>query len=190
MLSQISWQQFLAFFAVTGLLYYAVVIIIYYRRELILLLKDPLKFKNLGHETSLSLANNYRSVLGKAHHSQDFTTVSPENVTFSGNDFDKISPNEEFGKPNLQEVRLDIPSVSHLEEIRSFINELKNNLALIKDADGSKEEFNLLFSATASKFTALKTRPSIDYINLLTEEVVNSEKLGFVISADELNSLW
>ncbi|MDB5012812.1 MAG: hypothetical protein JWQ25_1014 [Daejeonella sp.] len=192
MLSQISWQQFIASFAVTGLLYYAIVIIIYYRRELVLLLKDPLKAKKVSRQTSLQVANFDRSVLGEVIHSKDFTTTNPEDLNFSWDDLDaKLTSFDESRQIQISEDNhLDNHSTNNLEETRAFVNELKNNLTIIKDADGSKQEFSLLFSAATSKYSSLKGHPSMDYINLLTEEIVNSEKLGFLISTEELSSLW
>ncbi|MDB5014292.1 MAG: hypothetical protein JWQ25_2494 [Daejeonella sp.] len=191
MASQISWQQFISFFAVTGLLYYFVVILLYYRGELMGLFWKQ-KRSNSTSDSDNQFINPDRNILGSIAGSSEFVRVDAEQLNFDVREL-KDEVKLDFDSTDFQNqnrVHSNNEPPVQLQVIRKFIDELKVNIKIIKEAEGSREEFDSLFSATASKYDMLRTSTSIGFVNLLAEEIVNTGNLGYRVTADELTSLW
>ncbi len=184
MFSHISWEQYFAYTAATGLLYYATVVFLYYRDNLVLFVKQPLKKRSSGLNPE-RLQRSEKDILGQAQISESEVTVNSEELNFYDSEATEevaaqIQPEEETSESQ------DFTS-SNQDAIENFITELKGNLKILKEADGNKEEFGSLFRATASKYPQLKDHHTL---NALVEELVLAEELGFTITQAEIEVLW
>lgn len=188
MITQITWQEFIAFTGITGLLYYAVVLFLYYRWELISLIKiRPSRYAFNSSNDNLEERNDHQ-ILGKAINSNVISSVDPIDLQFSG------AETEEEENPILEllirEEKLE-PSPDELREHgMNFISEFKGHLNMLKEADGNKEEFCSLFLAITAKYHQLKDKAQHEHINIQIVEMTAAEKLPFVVTADEIEELW
>lgn len=184
MFSHISWEQYLAYTAATGLLYYATVVFLYYRDNLVLFVKQPLR-KRSSDSNPERLQRTEKDILGQAQISESELTVNSEELNF----YDSEATEEVVAQIQLEEETSgpqDIIS-SDQDAIENFITELKRNLKILKEAEGNKEEFDSLFRASASKYPQLKDHHTL---NASIEELVLAEELGFTITEADIEGFW
>ena len=194
MITQITWQEFIAFTVITGLLYYAVVLFLYYRGELINLIKIPPNRYAFNSSNDHLEDRNDQEILGKVISSDVIGSVNPIDLQFSGaeteEEQDLILEPIVSSETLIQEEKLELSPDELREYGMNFISEFKGHLNMLKDADASKEEFCSLFLAIASKYHLLKDKARQEYINIQIVEMTAAEKLLFVVTADDLEELW
>lgn len=194
MITQITWQEFITFTVITGLLYYAVVLFLYYRGELINLIKIPPNRYAFNSSNDDLEDRNDQEILGKVISSDVIGSVNPIDLQFSGaeteEEQDLILEPIVNSETLIQEEKLE-PSPDELRECgMNFISEFKGHLNMLKEADASKEEFCSLFLAITSKYHLLKDKARHEHINLQIAEMTAAEKLLFIVTTDDLEELW
>ena len=183
MFSQISWQQYFAYLAVTGLLYYIVVVALYYRNQLFRIVNRSLYKGDEKPAKAFHASVNPQDILGKAVDFNSPSSIASVDLQFSGD----IDAEPDFSLP-LDEH----PSTtsSTLEDQEGFIAEFKNNLSIVKEAEGTKDEFISLFTNTASKYPGLNNSSQLQTLNILIQELISNQELGFVVTSQELGEYW
>ena len=194
MITQITWQEFITFTVITGLLYYAVILFLYYRGELINLIKVPPNRYAFNSSNNGLEDRNDQEILGKVISSDVISSVNPIDLQFSGaeteEEQDLILERDISTETPIQEEKLEPSPDEFREDGMNFISEFKGHLNMLKDADASKEEFCSLFLAIASKYNLLKDKARHEHINIQIVEMTAAEKLLFVVTADDLEELW
>ncbi|MBC8053804.1 MAG: hypothetical protein H7Y13_12135 [Sphingobacteriaceae bacterium] len=188
MFSQISWQQYFAYVAVTGLLYYIVVVALYYRNQLFRLVKNPLKQGDELPTKNSYVSYNQQDILGKAVDFNSPDSIAATDLQFAGDNEDTFEDSE----PDLPLSQNEHTKTSNqaLGDSEGFTNEFKNNLSILKEAEGTKDEFISLFTNTASKYPGLNNASTLQTLNLFILELISAQELGFLISAQELGEYW
>lgn len=175
MLSQISWGQYVAYVAVAGLLYYLTIILLYYRTNLLLFFKDPLN-SHYRSRSDFGPDEKVRDILGKA-----LTPVN-ENV---------ISSSElQFYEHKVKEELSDQPSTSILEDKGNFLSDLNEGLIILKEAEGTKDEFCALFQVISSKYEALAQSSERQATVSVVSDLISAKELNFSLTPQEVNELW
>ena len=185
MFSQISWQQYFAYVAVTGLLYYVVVVALYYRTQLFRIVQNPLKQGNELPTENSYVSYNQQNILGKAVDFNSPGSIASTDLQFADTNedtFEDLEPDETLSHPAT--------STPALGDSEGFIKEFKNNLSILKGAEGTKDEFISLFTNTASKYPSLNNASTLQPLNLFVLELLAAQELAFSISAQELGEYW
>lgn len=184
MFSHISWEQYFAYTAATGLLYYATVVFLYYRDNLVLFVKLPLRKRPSGLNPE-RLQRTEKDILGQAQISDSELTLNSEELNF----YDSKASEEVVAEIQMEEETSEPQDITSSDQdaVENFTTELKGNLKILKEAEGNKEEFGSLFLATASKYPQLKDQHTL---NALIEELVLEEELGFTVTQAEIEGLW
>ena len=194
MITQITWQEFITFTVITGLLYYAVVLFLYYRGELINLIKIPPNRYAFNSSNNDLEDRNDQEILGKVISSDVIGSVNPIDLQFSGaeteEEQDLILEPIVNSETLIQEEKLEPSPDELLEYGMNFISEFKGHLNMLKDADASKEEFCSLFLAITSKHHLLKDKARHEHLNIQIVEMTAAEKLLFVVTTNDLEELW
>ncbi len=188
MFSQISWQQYVAYVAVTGLLYYIVVVALYYRNQLFRIVKNPLKQGDELPAKSSYDTHGQQNILGRAYDFNSPDLINSTDLRFADNNQDTL---EDFEPDDtLSQNEHPATSTPALGNSEGFINEFKNSLSILKEAEGTKDEFISLFTNTASKYPDLNNASQLPTLNYIIHELISAQELGFVISAEELGEYW
>ncbi|MDF3076891.1 MAG: hypothetical protein K0S09_780 [Sphingobacteriaceae bacterium] len=175
MLSQISWGQYVAYVAVAGLLYYLTIILLYYRSNLLLFFKDPLNSQNrLGSDFSPD--EKIRDILGKPTASVNENVVSSSELQFY----------EHETRGELS----DQSSTSIIEDKGSFLSDLNESLIILKEAEGTKEEFCALFQVVSSKYNALAQSSERQATVSVVSDLISAKELNFSLTPQEVDKLW
>jgi hypothetical protein len=175
MLSQISWGQYVAHIAVAGLLYYLTVILLYYRSNLLVFLKYPLNPQN-RLQCDDSQTKKERDVLGKPSTPINENIVSPSELKF----YDQETE-EELGEQS---------STSILEDKGNFLSDVNEGLIILKDAEGTKDEFSALFQVISSKYKALAQSSERQSTVSVVSDLISAKELTFSLTSQEVNKLW
>ncbi|WP_374163829.1 hypothetical protein [Arcticibacter sp. MXS-1] len=175
MLSQISWGQYVAYVAVAGLLYYLTVILLYYRINLLLFFKDPLNPQNRSG-SDYHQNKKERDVLGKPLIPVNENIVSSSELQFYNHETKGESSND--------------PSTSILDEKGSFLSDLNEGLIILKEAEGTKDEFCALFQVISSKYEALAHSSERQVTVSVVSDLISAKELNFSLTPQEVNELW
>jgi hypothetical protein len=186
MFSQISWQQYFAYVAVTGLLYYIAVVALYYRNQLLGIIKNRVKSHDMPVQSFY--VSDQQDILGKAFDFSSPSSIDSEDLQFAGENEDTVEDSKrDLPLSQNEQLSLSTPSLGDSE---GFLTEFKDNLSILKEAEGTKDEFISLFTNTASKYPLLNNASQLQPLNLHIHDLMVAQELGFEISAQELEEYW
>lgn len=176
MLHSFTWQQFLIAFAALSACWYAVVLLLYFRPEIRALFfgwRGGSPKPSAQEAPSPSTPDGEAGLMGKPAEPEGVESVSADEFSFA-----QVS-----SVPSSQPDAA--AKVKRLGVVSDVMHELKTMVTLLRQENGSKEEFYGLFNHIKRTYPSIRESSQLGALTSYLEE-----HLPFTLTEEEKKDLW